>query len=452
LKDGEEPPDTTGEFGGAAGGKSREGHILAPIIFPKAPIDLSAGKLTGAFRGVVTGTDSSSDSAEDDDGEDDHKLHKLMQAAAKELLTIEIRAEYTWQGRLHEAIFSKTSRNHVAPAEVLAPLQVAYQEIDQISRAFQGGGLPHSCVWTASELPRSAIEITVTKEGEGVYLRYAKRASSALDMENLPERISVQLLNGWSVIFGASENAMDGELTQRLLYISYQYHEPTKTYLQPWQVRLEAIDMRAGERGERSAKIFPIQGNWDDERIAEPVPYCAREIPKYIEAARLKETQALLKLGRDNQWPIRMTIVSAVSEYNTISIMYDVDWAGINWQDDEVSVKWCWAKFIAKANAEKLSTPPALLRKDITWTPYLRKRNNALWATLKEGQTWGPDDAGPAPMILFGPEATIKMRTTAPNPIDQLMACLCTMYQGRYVIHGKGATREWAMVAGSHCC
>jgi hypothetical protein len=156
LKDGEEPPDTTGEFGGAAGGKSRDGHVLAPIIFPKAPTDLSVGKLTGALRGPV-GTDSSSDSAEDEDGVDDHKL-----------LTIEIRAEYTWQGDLHEAIFAKTSRNQAAPAEVLAPLQLAYQEIDQISRTFQGGGSPHSCVWTASALPRSAIEITVTKEGEGI--------------------------------------------------------------------------------------------------------------------------------------------------------------------------------------------------------------------------------------------------------------------------------------------
>jgi hypothetical protein len=92
LKDGEEPQDTSGEFGGTAGGKSRDGHILAPIIFPKAPTDLCVGKLTGAFRGQV-GTNSSSDSAEDEDGVDDHKLHKLMQAAAKEqLLTIEIRA------------------------------------------------------------------------------------------------------------------------------------------------------------------------------------------------------------------------------------------------------------------------------------------------------------------------------------------------------------------------
>jgi hypothetical protein len=109
-------------------------------------------------------------------------------------------------------------------------------------------------------------------------------------MENLPERYHVLLLNGWSVTFGASENATDGELSQRLMYIGTLYHEPTKTFYQPWQIRLEAFDMRSGERGYRAAKIFPIQGNWDDDRIAEPVPYSAKEIPQYIEAARLKET------------------------------------------------------------------------------------------------------------------------------------------------------------------
>jgi hypothetical protein len=142
-----------------------------------------------------------------------------------------------------------------------------------------------------------------------------------------------------------------------------------------------------------------------------------------------------------------MSVVSAVSEYNVISITHDIDWAGIKWEDDEVSVQWCWSKFIAKSKAEKLTAPPALLRKDITWTPYLRELNNSLWITLKEGQTWGPEDGEPAPMILFGPEATIKMRSTAPNPIDQLMACLYTMYQGRYDIHERVATREWALVA-----
>jgi hypothetical protein len=284
-------------------------------------------------------------------------------------------------------------------------------------------------------------------KGRRPSFRYAKRVSSALDMENLPERYNVLLHNGWSVTFGASENPIDGESSQRLMYISMQFDEPSNTYYQPWQVRLEAFDMRSGEKGYRAAKVFPIQGNWYDDRIAAPVPYCAKEIPQHIEAARLKETQALLKLGRDNQWPIKMTIVSAVSEYNVISISYDVDWAGIKWEDDEVSVQWCWSKFIAKAKAENLTAPPALLRKDVTWTPYLRKSNNSLWITLKEGQTWGPEDAGPAPMILFGPPATIKMRSTASNPVDQLMACLYTMYQGRYVIHERVATREWALVA-----
>jgi hypothetical protein len=97
LKKGEEPPDTTGNYGGATGGYSREGYYLPPIVFPAPKIDTSGGtKVAGGGRGPVEpGTDSSSDSDEDIDGTDVHKLHQLTQAAAKEqLLTIEIRAEY----------------------------------------------------------------------------------------------------------------------------------------------------------------------------------------------------------------------------------------------------------------------------------------------------------------------------------------------------------------------
>jgi hypothetical protein len=114
LKDGEDPPDTTKEQGGAAGGTSREGYYLPPIEFPAPAIDTTGGtKVQGADRGqVAMDSDSSSDSAEDEDGVDDHKLHHLAQAAVKEqLLTIEIRAEYLWAGRLYEAIFSKSNQS-----------------------------------------------------------------------------------------------------------------------------------------------------------------------------------------------------------------------------------------------------------------------------------------------------------------------------------------------------
>jgi hypothetical protein len=53
LADGEDPPDTTGEHGGTAGGISREGYILPAIVFPKAPIDVSKGKLQAGGTGQL---------------------------------------------------------------------------------------------------------------------------------------------------------------------------------------------------------------------------------------------------------------------------------------------------------------------------------------------------------------------------------------------------------------
>jgi hypothetical protein len=56
LADGVDVPDTTGCFGGAAGGVSPGGCILPPIIFPKAPMDTTGvTKMHGAPKGVLDG-------------------------------------------------------------------------------------------------------------------------------------------------------------------------------------------------------------------------------------------------------------------------------------------------------------------------------------------------------------------------------------------------------------
>lgn len=78
LVKGTEIPDTTRGFGrGAAGGVSKGGYLLPPIVFPKT-VDVSKGKVSGGRTGPVkVSTDSSSDSMEDEEDDDTHKLHKL---------------------------------------------------------------------------------------------------------------------------------------------------------------------------------------------------------------------------------------------------------------------------------------------------------------------------------------------------------------------------------------
>jgi hypothetical protein len=451
LKEGEEPPDTTGGSGGAAGGLSREGYYLPPIVFPAPKIDITGKtKMQGAEPGQVgeSGTDSTSDSEEDSEWNDIHKLHRIAQAAAKEqFLTIEIRAEYSWGGHLHEAIFSKACKNLEPISDIGVPLQKAYSELEMIGRTFRGGGLPYSCIWTPKGLSKEELEISVLKLGEGTHRRYARRISTAIDMETMPDQVSVQLLNGWNVSFGTSENAKDGELTQRMLYITYQYHEPTKMYMQPWQIRLEATPMRVGERGRRSANYLIPKGSWDEERQITPIPHCAKEIPTYYEALRGKETNALLRFGYDNQWPLQISMVCAVSNENTIQVTYSVNWEGFRMENGVVSPDWWWSKFRAKGKEERMTPPPALTQGGVIWDPSLWKENNALRVILKGGQVWGPDDEGPITIALFGPEATIKMRTTGAKPLDELQAVLHIMYQGRYRVLEEIPTREWILVA-----
>jgi hypothetical protein len=52
-------------------------------------------------------------------------------------------------------------------------------------------------------------------------------------------------------------------------------------------------------------------------------------MPTYIETTRLKETQALLKFGRDSDWPLKITVGTAITPLTALAVMYDVDWSGL---------------------------------------------------------------------------------------------------------------------------
>jgi hypothetical protein len=52
LRKGIEPPDTAGNEGGTAGGTNSRGRVPPPIIYPTAPIDTSAGKISGGMKGM----------------------------------------------------------------------------------------------------------------------------------------------------------------------------------------------------------------------------------------------------------------------------------------------------------------------------------------------------------------------------------------------------------------
>jgi hypothetical protein len=107
---------------------------------------------------------------------------------------------------------------------------------------------------------------------------------------------------------------------------------------------------------------------------------------------------------------------------------------------------WCWDRFKARAQEDQISMPAAFDQPGEIWNPFLRKENNSLRIILRRGLTWNAEDEGPVIAILHGPIATIKLRTTARNPIDQVNEGIASMYHGRYRII-EVPSREWALVA-----
>jgi hypothetical protein len=222
------------------------------------------------------GSDSTSDSWEEEDVGDEHMLRKIRQAIAKGVpITLEILAEHGHGPQVHEAIFARECQVAEPQEHTLVPYQLAYKQIEQIGRSYQGG-IPASCIWTDLGLSRDQIDIMIHKRGAGIYLRYGFGESSTLDMTNLPEHARVALPLGRSVTFGASAAPMDGELTERVSCITSQLNALSTQYEFPWQIRLERVQLRSGEFGDSTALAFLAKGKWNEFR-QQALPLSARK-------------------------------------------------------------------------------------------------------------------------------------------------------------------------------
>jgi hypothetical protein len=117
----------------------------------------------------------------------------------------------------------------------------------------------------------------------------------------------------------------------------------------PWQIHLAKASLRIGELGTPGAEVYKAVGSWDDFRQIPEPPMCAKEMPTFVEATTVKETQAMLRFGRDSNWPIKITLAARASPSTMVSITYDIDWEGLDTTEEgDISTDCGWEKFIAK--------------------------------------------------------------------------------------------------------
>jgi hypothetical protein len=59
------------------------------------------------------------------------------------------------------------------------------------------------------------MEISVAKLGRGVQVTYGYRGARGYAVKNCPSKIRIDLLDKWSIVFGAPETQSDEDLTKR---------------------------------------------------------------------------------------------------------------------------------------------------------------------------------------------------------------------------------------------
>jgi hypothetical protein len=88
-------------------------------------------------------------------------------------------------------------------------------------------------------------------------------------------------------------------------------------------------------------------------------------------------------------------------------------------------------------------------RQGVDWEAIVRKENNSFRVILKESGIWTPEDPdGPPPMILFGPNAIFKIRSTLEGEaaLSEMLMVLGILYQNRSTVTEEVPARDWDLV------
>jgi hypothetical protein len=148
----------------------------------------------------------------------------------------------------------------------------------------------------------------------------------------------------------------------------------------PWNLLLSAQPWRISELGELCALATPLDNDQSQEKeFCYKPPLCAATLPMFIEAPRNKKIRAMLKFGRDSNWPLKITFASVIDEKTSASITYPLEWEGFDGTAARVR-----AQFQMAALADPISEVPALTRNESTWVFALRKEGNSVRAVIFE--------------------------------------------------------------------
>jgi hypothetical protein len=116
------------------------------------------------------------------------------------------------------------------------------------------------------------------------------------------------------------------EITERLKLITAPWNG--KQYGPPWEILLAVQPWRIGEQGNVSAQTIQVSliKTWEANWTQEKVRLCATPIATSIYRSRPKESTAYLKFGGHSNWPLSVTLASALDAEIPLSITYDIDW------------------------------------------------------------------------------------------------------------------------------
>jgi hypothetical protein len=132
-----------------------------------------------------------------------------------------------------------------------------------------------------------------------------------LEIADFPTKFKITLVDNWAVVFGAEENLTNKDLIQKMIFITAPWDMVAHAYNSPWELVISAQPWRIGEPGDMFALAAPVDDpQWQQNEVYPILTQCAAVSPTSVEATRYKEIHAMLKFGRDSNWPLVIIMYS----------------------------------------------------------------------------------------------------------------------------------------------
>jgi hypothetical protein len=326
--------DRSDEGPGRLGGDNGSRIILPGIKYGAPPISIAdpsdpkvAGTLKAAPGSSTKASDSDSDSSPTDSVEDEtgeaHRLARIS-LVLHNLEPVMVVFVGHFGGYLEAQAHFEFRLNYSGPppASLRDFFNFNWTRIRDAATKYGSTSVPGSLLWTIRPITDNSLNISVSRFGMGLKVRYAPKNIKGSEMDKWQEVFTFDLKDGLSIAFPAAQRLPDALLMQLVVNLTALWDG--HAYGSPWHIYLTQQPWRKSETGEIFLQASAQLPDGVDAHAFNPrIPSNSAQERDFAEVTSTREISRTLKFARDSGWLMLLSCVSSLDGSNSITVTYE---------------------------------------------------------------------------------------------------------------------------------